>query len=597
MRILIAEDDKVSQKILINTVEQWGHTALVANNGNEAWEILQGDNAPQIAIMDWCMDGLTGLEVCEKLRDEDNEMYTYVILLTAKDNKEDMLEGLSAGADDYLTKPFHPTELNLRLEAGLRVVSLQHRLNFSLHELQKTEHQRTEFISALTHDMRTPLIAEQRALEVINTFDNEMDDHTKSLLGSMANNNDDLLSLVNQLLDGFQADDMKMDIDPNETNVNALVNDSLASVLTLATNKNITLNYTPSNEPLPDVSIDGLQVKRVLVNLISNAISHIPEESTVTVSAATELDRLIIQVSDNGPGIEAGLLPHLFERYAQENKVGHGLGLSICKTIIELHDGTITASNQPDGGACFTLCLPIKKASITTHQTLRVVIAEDQELARIGLEFALKGCDNIEVVGTAENGDQALSLIAKLKPDVVLMDMVMPSMNGIEATVRTKKDFEETKIIFLTSQTDPNKVKTALAAGADGYCVKDIKTHKLVDVMHTVMDGNRWLDPAIARYIESTFPEDLPKLNPASIPNHLQLGSYDLPADLEYRELETLRLIASNRKVADIATIFHTTIDCVNDYLSSAMNKLAVDNYREAAKKAKETGLLTQGRC
>ncbi len=595
MKILIAEDDKISQKIVVNAVEQWGHTAIIANDGNEAWEILQQDDAPQIAILDWCMDGLTGTQVCEKLRDEDKELYTYVILLTAKDNKDDMLEGLRAGADDYLTKPFHPAELNLRLEAGLRVVSLQHRLNFSLDQLKETEQQRTEFISALTHDMRTPLIAEQRALEVIENFDESMGEQTKSLLGSMASNNDDLLSLVNQLLEGFQANEMKIELEPSDTNIDALITNSFASVQTLATNKNITLAYQAANDPLADVLLDDKQIKRVLVNLLSNAIAYIPEASTVTVSATTENHNLVIQVADNGPGIDTTVLPHMFERYSHEGNPGHGLGLSICKTIVQLHQGSIEAHNLPTGGACFTISLPISQPAVPTGP-LRVVIAEDQELARIGLEFALNGCDDIEVVGTAENGAQAISLVSSLKPDVVLMDMVMPTMNGMEATVRIKSDFQQTKVVFLTSQIDPKKVKMALVAGADGYCIKDIKTHKLVEVMQTVVAGNRWLDPALARSIETTFPQDLPKLNPATVPVNLQEFNYNLPAELEYRELETLRLIASNRKISDIATIFHTTIESVNCYLSSAMDKLAADSYVSAAEKAKQNGLLTHSR-
>ena len=125
MRILIAEDDAVSRRVLEGFLSKWGYDVLVSQDGEEAWQILQEEDAPQMAILDWMMPQTDGLEVCRRLRRRGPEPYVYVLLLTAKGQKQDVVEGIEAGADDYLTKPFDPGELQARLRAGRRILALQ----------------------------------------------------------------------------------------------------------------------------------------------------------------------------------------------------------------------------------------------------------------------------------------------------------------------------------------------------------------------------------------------------------------------------------------------------------------------------------------
>jgi len=127
MKILIADDSIVSRHLLDATLRRWGYEVVVACDGNEAWRILQAENAPKIAILDWMMPGITGPGVCRKVRAnvKDKDLYTYILLLSSKSQREDLIEGMEAGADDYLTKPFDQHELQVRLRAGTRLVDLQ----------------------------------------------------------------------------------------------------------------------------------------------------------------------------------------------------------------------------------------------------------------------------------------------------------------------------------------------------------------------------------------------------------------------------------------------------------------------------------------
>jgi diguanylate cyclase (GGDEF)-like protein len=125
VKILIADDSIVSRHLLDATLRKWGYEVVVACDGEEALALLQKDAAPALAILDWMMPGMTGLEVCRRVRQRAREPYTYILLLTSKSQKEDLIEGMEAGADDYITKPFDQHELQVRLRAGTRLVDLQ----------------------------------------------------------------------------------------------------------------------------------------------------------------------------------------------------------------------------------------------------------------------------------------------------------------------------------------------------------------------------------------------------------------------------------------------------------------------------------------
>jgi diguanylate cyclase (GGDEF)-like protein len=124
-RVLIVEDDPMFRKILCRWLESWGYQVTLAEDGGQAWEMLQEIRAPHILILDWIMPKMNGIDLCRLVRERANSPYQYILLVTAKDDKQDLVRGLEAGADDYLSKPFDRNELRARLRTGRRILTLQ----------------------------------------------------------------------------------------------------------------------------------------------------------------------------------------------------------------------------------------------------------------------------------------------------------------------------------------------------------------------------------------------------------------------------------------------------------------------------------------
>jgi len=136
MQVLIAEDDRVTGEILTRTLRRWNHEATLVTDGSQAWKFLSATTAPTLAILDWDMPEMAGPDVCRRVRTELPDGNMYLLLVTARESRDDVVAGLDAGADDYVIKPFDPEELRARVSVGVRVLGLQQKLSERVNELQ-----------------------------------------------------------------------------------------------------------------------------------------------------------------------------------------------------------------------------------------------------------------------------------------------------------------------------------------------------------------------------------------------------------------------------------------------------------------------------
>lgn len=160
-RVLVVEDDDTTRRILFNVLQQWGYDVVLSKNGFEAWEILRQQRPPELVIVDWEMPGMDGIELCRKLRDQSRDYYHYVLMVTGRSNKQDIVRARELGADDCLTKPFEPIDLKARLGVGHRIVTLQNELIKSREEHREQAMKdgmtglwnRTAFLELIQHEL------------------------------------------------------------------------------------------------------------------------------------------------------------------------------------------------------------------------------------------------------------------------------------------------------------------------------------------------------------------------------------------------------------------------------------------------------------
>ena len=169
MEILIAEDSNTSRLLLEKFLEDMDYEVISCKDGLEAWNIIKSDNAPNLLILDWMMPGMDGVEICRNLRKLPKEFYTYVLLLTERSEKENIIEGIEAGADDYIIKPFHPGELEIRLRAGIRIVKLNKELLTKINEHKQAEDRVHKFFSAVEQSSSSIVITDANgSIEYVN---------------------------------------------------------------------------------------------------------------------------------------------------------------------------------------------------------------------------------------------------------------------------------------------------------------------------------------------------------------------------------------------------------------------------------------------
>lgn len=234
---------------------------------------------------------------------------------------------------------------------------------------------------------------------------------------------------------------------------------------------------------------------------------------------------------------------------------------------------------------------------------IRIIVIEDHELTRIGLIGALQRRDGIQVVGEASNGTQGLRLLESVKPDVALVDIGLPDIDGIELVRRfkagTTEETPQAKILMLTMHRSQDSVLAAFAAGADSYCMKDVSVDKLADAIRLTQEGNPWIDPSIANIVLQQVRQSSPNGDAGLISKQISINAVDadyqklLKDDpLTERELEILDLIVGGCSNADIAGKLYITVGTVKTHVRNILNKLGADDRTQAAVRALRSGLI-----
>jgi signal transduction histidine kinase len=319
------------------------------------------------------MPGLDGFQLLQALRADPKTTELPIILLSARAGEEAIVEGLAAGADDYLIKPFSAQELISRITAHLQMAHVRQQ---TLQQERAINSQKDEFISTVTHELNTPLVSILGWTRMLRTTPPKPALLTKAL-DTIERNATLQAKLVQDLLDLTRITAGKLRLNSQPLDLSSVIHAAIAAIIHTAIAKNIHLTDQINISAVVMGDRDRLQ--QVITNLLTNAIKFTPESGHITVHLSIvkcDTSYAEIRVIDTGIGITADFLPHIFDRFRQADEAnsakGLGLGLAIARHIVELHHGTIEAASDGVGqGATFVAQLPLLDDSKSTSETAR----------------------------------------------------------------------------------------------------------------------------------------------------------------------------------------------------------------------------------
>lgn len=349
MKVLIADDSPTTRFALKKSLGQWGYAIVEAQDGREAWEALNEISPPNIAILDWMMPEMEGVEICKKLQDRRSGNFIYTILLTSKTEKEDIVYALDHGAHDFLSKPVYPPELRSRIAVGKRLVEM--------HILKN------KFLGIAAHDLRNPIIAIRGFASLMLDGVDPLSADQREFLEIIVSAGNDMLGLINDLLDVSAIETGRLELSYSDDRMQAVIEKCLRLTKVIAAKKNITI--ITNIEDVPSIRFDKARMGQVLDNLLSNAIKFSPEGSAINVGLHKKETGIIVSVKDEGPGISEEDKQKLFGEFQRLSATptggekSTGLGLAITRKIVEAHGGKINVESTLGQGSVFSFILPL----------------------------------------------------------------------------------------------------------------------------------------------------------------------------------------------------------------------------------------------
>lgn len=491
--ILVVDDNKANIDLLVFALKE-AYDISVAMDGETALEdapiVL-----PDLILLDILMPNMDGYEVCRRLKLDARVQQIPVIFITAMNQPTDETKGFALGGVDFITKPVNPSVVRARVRTHLA-------LRAAHTQLEAQNQLKNHFLGVVSHDLRSPLSSIRNLCDMLLNM--ELETSTRQeLLQTIGQESERMLGLVNHLLDVSVIESGRLDLNLAPCDLCTLVKERLFLLDHAAKNKGIRL--VSHGQSVPSCTLDRERVAQVIDNLLTNAIHYSPAGSQVEIRVGESQGKLFLDVVDQGPGIPPEEMERLFGAFQKltarptAGEKSTGLGLAIVQWIVVAHHGQVTVHNNPEGGATFRVLLPLPEAApVATPPPatpppnkppqVRVLLVDDEAHVRKMMRVILEkmGC---QVVAEGTNGQEAVTLYQTHAPDVVLMDVNMPILSGLEALQAIRAGHPKAFVVMLTSLVSQETVLACLEAGAVTYIRKDTPVAQMMRLIR-----ESWLD-------------------------------------------------------------------------------------------------------
>jgi PAS domain S-box-containing protein len=462
---------------------------------------------------------------------------------------------------------------------------------------------REEVLSFVAHDLRNPLAAVAMLADSFAEPDLQQDMRLR-MARTLQRAASQMDRLIEDLLDVTRLETGRLTIEPTAVAVRPLLSETRELNQRVAERKGLSLEIRVVGSP-PDVHAERARVLRVLSNLVGNALKFTSTGGTVTLLAETRGDEVILGVRDTGTGITSEQMPHLFDRFWQAERKrgsGVGLGLVIAKGLVEAHGGSIWVESEPGQGSTFWFTLPAVATGeavdvqlsvdvvpaepppiLQLRYPLRIVLADDHALFLSSLGMLLDRDARFDVIAKVGTGEQAVERARSLQPDLVLMDLEMPGIGGIEATRQVVALGQPTRVLVLTATTEHEHLLPALDAGASGFIRKSAQFDEVAEAIEAAVRGGLALATVANRLLLERFRE-------------LKLIQAESPlATVSETERTLLGLAAQGYTSAEIGKRLFLAPTTVDSYRSRLMRRLRLAHRADLVRFALKHGLLKAG--
>ncbi len=516
-RVLLADDNADMRDYVARLLrERW--IVDTASDGASALAMAR-ENPPDLVLADIMMPGLSGFELLQQLRADPRTRVVPVIFLSARAGEEARIEGLQAGADDYLAKPFSARELMARVSTHLEQALARRQLEHQAAELDRLNRAKDEFLATLSHELRTPLtsILGWARLLRMQGKDEEM---LRMGLESIDQSAQVQAQLIDDVLDLSRVTTGKVRVERAIVNVPVLATAALDGVRLAAAAKNIHLESEfPAQPDTANILGDSNRIQQILWNLLTNAIKFTPDGGTVTLMVEQTPTAIIVSVADTGIGISENFLRHVFEPFRQADSSttrshgGLGLGLSIVRHLTEMHGGKVSVHSEGKGrGATFVVQFPLLKAAPMQDSAIAknlaaemkgietaavsltgnsILVIDDQESVCVFFMAALR--QRGALVRAATSVEQGIAAVQQELPDAVLCDIAMPNKDGFAFLdwMRADPATRNVPVLAITAFGRPEDEQLTMTAGFNGYVRKPVDPGELTRAVAAVVSPAR----------------------------------------------------------------------------------------------------------